>query len=86
MSLLTFISIPPLFRFRSSQKGEEKPSLRKLDVANVSSSFVSVNTNISTWFDIRHFKWSNFPDMELMFRFPIITFFGSFSLIMINII
>ena len=40
---------------------------------NVSFSFVSVNTNISTWFEIRHFNWSNFLDVDLMFRFPIIT-------------
>ena len=80
MSLLTYMSVPPPFRFRSSRKGEEKPSVRKLDVVNVSSSFVSVNTNISTSLEIRHFNWSNFPDMELIFRFPIITFFGFFSL------
>ena len=55
MSLLTCISMPPPFRFRSSRKGDEKPSIRKLDVVKVSSSFVSVNTNISTWFEIRHF-------------------------------
>ena len=71
--------MPQPFRFRSSRKGEEKPSIRRLDVVNVSSSFVSVNTNISTWFEIRHFNWSNFPDVELRFRFPIITFFGFFS-------
>ena len=80
MSPLTYISIPPPFWLRSSRKGEEKPSIRNLHVINVSSSFVSVNTNISTWSEIRHFNWLNFLDMELMFRFPIITFFGFFSL------
>ena len=74
MSLLTYINMPPPFQFRPSRKDEEKSSIRKLDVVNVSPSFVSVNTNISTWFEIRHFNWSNFPDMELMLRFPIITF------------
>ena len=80
MSLLTYISMPPPFRFWSSRKGEEKPSIRKLDVINISSSFFSVNVNISTWFEIRHFNWSNFPDIESIFRFPIITFFECFSL------
>ena len=80
MSFLTYISMLPTFRFRSSRIGEEKPSIRKLDVLNVSSSFVSVNINILTWFEIRHFNWSNFPDMELMFRFPVVTFLGFFSL------
>ena len=78
MSLYTYISIPPPFRFRSTRKGEGKPSIRKIDVVNVLSSFVSVNANISTWLGIRHL--SNFPDMELMFRFPIMTVFGFFSL------
>ena len=69
--------LPP-FRFQSSQKGEEKPSVRKLDVVNISSSFVSVNTNISTWFEIRQFNLSNFPDMELVFLdFLILTFVSS---------
>ena len=57
MSLLTYISVLPPNRFRPSRKGEKKPSIRKLDVENVSSSFASVNTNISTWFEIRHFNW-----------------------------
>ena len=48
MSLLTYISMPPPFRFRYSRKGKEKPSIRKLDVIKVSSSFVSVSTSIST--------------------------------------
>ena len=48
MSFLTYISMLPTFRFRFSRKGEEKPSIRKLDVLNVSSSFVSVNINILT--------------------------------------
>ena len=53
MSLLTYINMPPPSQFQSSRKGEEKPFIRKLDVVNVSSSFVSVNTNMSTWFEIR---------------------------------
>ena len=75
--------LPP-FRFRFSRKGEEKPSIRKLDVANVLLSFVSVNTNTSTWFEIRYFNYSNFLDMKLMFRFPKTTLFGSFSLIFLS--
>ena len=80
MSLLTYISVPPRFRFWSSRKGEEKPSIRKLYVVNALSSFVSVSTNISTWFEMRRFDWSSFPDIELMFRFSIMTFFGFFNL------
>ena len=57
MSRLAYISMPPPLWLRSSRKGEEKPSIRKLDVVSISSSFVSVNTNISTWFEIRHFKF-----------------------------
>ena len=66
--------MPPPFWFRSSRKGEQKPSIRKLNVVNISSSFVSVNTNLSTWFKKRHFNWSHFPDMKLMFTVPIMTF------------
>ena len=73
-------SLPPPIRFQSSRKGKVKPSIRMLDVVNVSSSFFSVNTIISTWFEIRHFNWSNFHDLESMFRFPIITFFRFFRL------
>ena len=72
--------MPQPFRFQSSQKGEEKSSIKKLDLVNVSSSFVSVNTEISTWFEIRRFDWSNFLDMELMFRFLVMTICGFFSL------
>ena len=79
-SLLTYISMLPPFRFWSSRKGEETTSLRMLDVKSISSSFVSVNSNISTRFEIRQFNCSNFPDKELMFRFPIITFVEFFSL------
>ena len=57
MSRLAYISMSPPLWLRSSRKGEEKPSIRKLDVVSISSSFVSVNTNISTWFEIRHFKF-----------------------------
>ena len=32
-------SLPPPIRFQSSRKGTEKPSIRMLDVVNVSSSF-----------------------------------------------
>ena len=35
--LLTYISMLPPFRFRSSRKGQNKPSITKPDVANVSS-------------------------------------------------
>ena len=74
LSLLTYTSMPPPFGFRSSRKGEQKPSIRKLNVVNVSSSFVSVNTYLSTSFGKRHFNWLNVPDMKLMFRFPAMTF------------
>ena len=62
MSLLTYISMPPSFGFQSSRKGEEKPSIRMPDVVSISSSFLSVNTNVSKWFEIRNFNWSNFPN------------------------
>ena len=48
IKFITYTSMPPPFQFRFSWKGEEKPSIRKLDVVNVSSNFASVNTNIST--------------------------------------
>ena len=76
MSFLTYVRTAPPFLFLSSQKGEEKASIRVLDVANVSSSFLSVNTSISTWFEIKHFTWSNFADMELIFRFPVKSLLG----------
>ena len=36
MSLLTYTSMPPPFRFRCGRRGEKKPSIRKLDFVNVS--------------------------------------------------
>ena len=53
MSLLRYINMPPPFGFQSSRKDKEKPSIRKLYFVNVSSSFVSVNASIRTWFEIR---------------------------------
>ena len=80
ISILRYISMPTPFQFWPSWKVKEKPSVRKLDVANISSSFVSANANTSTWFEIRHFNWWHFPGMGLMYRFPMTTCFGFFSL------
>ena len=44
---MSLLSMPPTFWFRSIWKGVEKPSKRKLDVVNVLSSFVSVNTSVN---------------------------------------
>ena len=35
--VLTYINMVPPFRFRSSRKGQDKPSITKPDVVNVSS-------------------------------------------------
>ena len=59
ISSLANIIIPPSFLFLSCLKGSEKPSTRSWDVGNVSSSFVSVITRMSTYFKNNSFNWSN---------------------------